>query len=186
MIQIGLTFASTRGIKLNMKGKDPDMVGLGSYLVNVAGDCNGCHTKDPTTEYTVPGNPYFLKPPFTGVTQINPATYLGGGSDFGPFPTTTGTVDIVSRNLTPDITGLPEGGHSLSDFKQIIRTGVDLDKAASQHGPSIRRYVAPSDALAELPEHDGSAAYRNLDFLKRDSLHRHSGRGPTAITQQLP
>jgi hypothetical protein len=38
MIQTGLTVAATSGIHLNMVGKDPDMVGLGSYLVNVAGD----------------------------------------------------------------------------------------------------------------------------------------------------
>src|ERR1700693_653629 len=30
--------------KLNFKGKDPYLIGLGSYLVNGAADCNGCHT----------------------------------------------------------------------------------------------------------------------------------------------
>jgi hypothetical protein len=30
--------------KLNLKGKNPYLVGLGSYLVNSAADCNGCHT----------------------------------------------------------------------------------------------------------------------------------------------
>ena len=42
MIAAGLTFAATSGIHLNLAGKDRDMVGLGSYLVNVGGDCNGC------------------------------------------------------------------------------------------------------------------------------------------------
>src|SRR5436305_944963 len=82
MIQIGLAFASSAGIQLNMNGKDPDMVGLGSYLVNVAGDCNGCHTADPATEYAPGGNPYLLpgaNPPFfSGVKKINTHTYLGG------------------------------------------------------------------------------------------------------------
>src|SRR5580765_7303665 len=67
MIQVGLAFASSAGIQLNMYGKDPDMVGLGSYLVNVAGDCNGCHTAVPSTEYATGGNPYLLpgtNPPF--------------------------------------------------------------------------------------------------------------------------
>src|ERR1700720_1250353 len=63
MIQIGLTVALTSGIQLNMVGKDPDMGGLGSYLVNVGGDCNGCHAPDPSVEYTPPGNPYLLMPP---------------------------------------------------------------------------------------------------------------------------
>lgn len=34
----------------------------------------------------------------------------------------------TNRNLTPDYTGLPEGGHSYSDFLLILKTGVDLDK----------------------------------------------------------
>jgi PKD domain len=38
-----------------------------------------------------------------------------------PFP------HIISRNLTPDKTGLPGGGHSLQEFMQIIRTGIDMD-----------------------------------------------------------
>src|SRR6516165_6561644 len=77
MIQTGLTVAATSGIHLNMVGKDQDMVGLGSYLVNVVGDCNGCHTADPSVEYTPPGNPYLLMPPngpFGGIKKINPAT----------------------------------------------------------------------------------------------------------------
>jgi hypothetical protein len=129
MIQIGL---STAPVPLNMAGKDPDMVGLGSYLVNTAGDCNGCHTKDPTTEYLDKGNPYFLKPPlgpFLGTKQVNAATYLGGGSDFGPFPSPGGAVHIISRNLTPDKSGRAEGGHTLAEFIQILRTGIDLDHA---------------------------------------------------------
>ncbi len=34
---------------------------------------------------------------------------------------------IISRNLTPDSTGLPEGGNSLATFIQIMRTGLDTD-----------------------------------------------------------
>jgi len=30
-------------------------------------------------------------------------------------------------NLTPDKTGLPEGGHTFAEFVQIIRTGKDFD-----------------------------------------------------------
>jgi hypothetical protein len=132
MIQIGLTTAATSGIYLNMAGKDPDLVGLGSYLVNVAGDCNGCHTQNPSTEYLPAGNPYLLVPPngpFIGVKKINPKTYLGGGSDFGVFPSPGGTVHIISRNLTPGKSGMPEGDHTLAQFMQIIRTGIDLDNA---------------------------------------------------------
>lgn len=71
------------------------MVGLGSQIVNVVADCNGCHTHDPATEFLPTGNPYLRKPPqgpFLGSKQINRATYLGGGQDFGVFPSPNGAV----------------------------------------------------------------------------------------------
>ena len=129
MVQIGLAAAP---VPLNMAGKDRDMVGLGSYLVNVAAECNGCHTNNPATAYIPTGNPYLLTPPngpYSGRKAVNPATYLGGGSDFGVFPSPGGAVHIISRNLTPDKSGMAEGGRTLSEFKQILRTGVDLDHA---------------------------------------------------------
>ncbi len=135
MIQIGLNIASQ--LNLTIGNKDPNMVGLGSYLVNVIGDCNGCHSAGPTTEFLPGGNPYLLpgaKPPFFGGTKkVNPATYLGGGRDFGTFG--PGPTDIISRNLTPDKTGLPEGGHTLAQFITIMRTGVDMDGAHPSCAP---------------------------------------------------
>lgn len=96
---------------------------LGSYLVNAAGDCNACHNAGPGNNQFLPGgNPYFGQHP----KKINPATYLGGGRDFGPL-VPGGSAHIVSRNLTPDKTGLPEGGHTFAEFVQIMRTGVDMD-----------------------------------------------------------
>ena len=44
-IQIGYAVAP---IPPNIAGLDPDLVGLGSYIVNVTGDCNGCHSAGPT------------------------------------------------------------------------------------------------------------------------------------------
>jgi hypothetical protein len=118
------------GLKLNLKGLNLDLVGVGSYIVNAQSDCNGCHTSNPATEYNDPGNPFFNQHP----ASVNLATYLAGGNDFGPVgPGIVGGVvgagpDIISRNLTPDHTGLPEGGHSFSDFLVILRTGHDFDK----------------------------------------------------------
>ena len=109
-------------VPLNLAGKNRALVGLGSYLVNAAGDCNGCHNAGPGNNQFLPGgNPYFGQP-----KMINPATYLGGGRDFGPLMP-GGSAHIISRNLTPDKTGLPEGGHTFEEFLQIIRTGVDMD-----------------------------------------------------------
>jgi hypothetical protein len=104
------------------------LVGLGSFIVNAQADCNGCHSAGPATEYL--GNPYLFAPPSTTVHQtqkVNPATYLGGGRDFGLFPAPSSPLHIFSRNLTPDNTGMPEGGHSLAEFMQIMRTGKDFD-----------------------------------------------------------
>src|SRR5580698_9367210 len=49
-------------VPLNLTGKDPSLVGLGSYLVNAIGDCNGCHTAGgpPNFNYLAGHNPYFL------------------------------------------------------------------------------------------------------------------------------
>jgi hypothetical protein len=103
-IQQGLAIAPVR---LNLKGKDRALVGLGSYIVNAQTDCNGCHTLNPGVEFTPPGNPYLLSPPFVGKVVVDPTTYLAGGRDFGPFPDSSGIPHLYSRNLTPDYTGLP-------------------------------------------------------------------------------
>jgi hypothetical protein len=58
----------------NLEGKNRALVGLGSYLVNAVGDCNGCHSAGPPTEFVMGGNPYFLSPPFSGKAKINTAT----------------------------------------------------------------------------------------------------------------
>jgi hypothetical protein len=108
-------------VTLNLKGKNRALVGLGSYIVNAVGDCNGCHSAGPATELLAGGNPYQGQHP----TKINPATYLGGGRDFGPF---AGVLPhLYSRNLTPDKTGRAVGGAEFSEFLEIMRTGKDFD-----------------------------------------------------------
>ena len=119
-IKIGFEIAP---VKLNLRGRNRALVGLGSYIVNAQGDCNGCHSAGPETEFLDGGNPYFGQHP----TKVNPATYLGGGNDFGPFPGPGPFPHIVSRNLTPDKNGKPEGGAEFSEFLTIIRTGKDFD-----------------------------------------------------------
>ena len=110
-------------VTLNLDHKNRALVGLGSYFVNGPGDCNACHNKGPGNNQFLPGgNPFFGEP-----KMVNPATYLGGGRDFGDFPVNSGTAHIISRNLTPDKTGLPEGGHTFAEFLLIMRTGVDFD-----------------------------------------------------------
>lgn len=108
-------------VPLNTQGKDLNTVGWGSYLVNAGGDCNGCHSAGPPTQYAKGGNPYMGQ-----IAVVNQKTYLGGGRDFGPFPNASGP-HIVSRNLTPDYTGMAAGGMSEDLFLLTIRTGLDHD-----------------------------------------------------------
>ena len=105
-VQIGFSIAP---VKLNLEDKDPELVGLGSYIVNAQGACNDCHT---CPSYAPGHNPF---PPVGGDGQINAATYLAGGVDFGP---------VTSANLPPDANGRPEG-LTLEQFEIAIRTGHD-------------------------------------------------------------
>jgi hypothetical protein len=109
-------------VPLNLAGKNRELVGLGSYLVNAVAACNDCHSSGPPAQYLGRGIPFFGQRP----TKTNPATYLGGGNDFGPL--LPGSAHIISRNLTPDKTGRPEGGHTFPEFLKILRTGVDMDR----------------------------------------------------------
>jgi hypothetical protein len=109
-------------VPLNLRGKDRDLVGLGSYLVNAVASCNDCHSASPGVEFAPGGNPYFKGSP---PTVVNQSGYLGGGRNFGAL--VPGTPEIVSRNLTPDRTGRPVGGLTLAQFEDILRTGEDLD-----------------------------------------------------------
>ena len=72
-------------------------------------------------------NPYFNQP-----AKVDPTVYLNGGVNFGTVGTPTGPNGyagpfIITRNLTPDKNGRPEGGHTPAEFKQIFRHGTDFD-----------------------------------------------------------
>ena len=126
LIHIGFKIAP---VPLNLEGKNRDLVGLGSFIVNAQADCNGCHTAGgpPNFNYAAGGNPYFGQK-----TVVDPTVYLSGGTNFGPVGTPTGPLgyagpNMITRNLTPDNTGRPEGGHTLAEFKEILRNGTDFD-----------------------------------------------------------
>jgi len=136
---------------LNLGGANPALVGLGSYLVNTVG-CDGCHSTGPMTEYARGGNPFFGQP-----KKVNPATYLGGGRDFG---TVSGppSPHIISRNLTPTPkTGLPEGDHTFEDFLTIFRTGKDFDHLHPTCSAAVTTncFPVPSPANPLIPPVDG-------------------------------
>jgi hypothetical protein len=174
-IQIGFDVSPIQ--HLNLEGKNRALVGLGSYIVNVQAECNGCHSAGTINEYLPDGSPYMLRPPqgpYSGKVKVNPATYLGGGRDFGPYP---GLQHLYSRNLTPDKTGRPEGGHTFDEFLQIMRSGVDFDHihptcAGAPNGSCIPApfngallQVMPWPAYKDLTEHDLRAIYEYLSAI---------------------
>lgn len=176
-VEIGFSIAP---VPLHYERKDRRLVGLGSYIVNGQADCNGCHSSGPATEYVGPGNPYLLSPPhgpFTGTQQVNPATYLGGGRDFGPFGVKAELLHLYSRNLTPDKTGRPEGGHTFEEFLTIMRTGKDYDQIHPNctGAPDGNCLLPPfnGDVLQVMPwpvhqnmtEHDLRAIYEYLSAI---------------------
>jgi len=159
-IKIGFQIAP---VPLNLTGKSPeqvDLVGLGSYWVNGVSDCNFCHNPGvpPNFNFATGFNPYFGQP-----KQTDPTVYLSGGTNFGTalpagyyapgYGNYLGPY-IITRNLTPNKYGLPEGGRTLSEFMQILRTGVDLDHihpTCTSPGPPH-----PSPAYCIPPPVDGS------------------------------
>jgi hypothetical protein len=126
-------------VPLNLDDKDRNLVGLGSYIVNTEG-CNDCHDTGPAAQYAHGGNPFFGQK-----KKINPATYLGGGRDFGvvsgpPSP------HIISRNLTPSTkTGLPEGDRTFEQFLTIFKTGKDFDELHPKCSAMITTNCFPSN-----------------------------------------
>lgn len=168
-IEQGLRIAP---VPLNLRGRNVDLVGLGSYIVNAQADCNGCHSAGPQTQFAAGGNPYFGEK-----TVTNPATYLGGGRNFGPFPAAGPFPNIVSRNLTPGKSGLPAGDLTFAQFRTIIRTGVDIDNShptctgapngaclpAPFNGSLLQ--IMPWPAYADMTEKDLRAIYEYLSAI---------------------
>jgi hypothetical protein len=80
-IQKGFAIAP---VWLNLEGKDPALVGLGSYIVNAQARCNDCHTcpsYDPSAYEGHPQGHNPFPPPFgdLGDGKINSQKYLPGG-----------------------------------------------------------------------------------------------------------
>jgi hypothetical protein len=134
-------------VRLDLRGKNRAMVGLGSYLVNATGGCNDCHTNPPFA----PGGDPFLGQP----KEINADRYLAGGTAFGPF---------VSRNITPRASnGLP-ANLTFQQFKTTIRTGADL-KHRPPFVPSEDNdllQVMPWPVYQDLTDQDLRAIYEYL------------------------
>jgi hypothetical protein len=135
-VKIGFRIAP---VPLDLRHKNRDLVGLGSYIVNAQGGCNDCHTNPP---YAEGGNPFLGEP-----EHINTAHYLAGGMAFGP--------DVTSANITPDKNGLP-GGATFQVFLSYLRTGHDPDD------PKELLQVMPWPVYGKMNDHDLRAIYEYL------------------------
>jgi hypothetical protein len=127
-------------VPLNLKGKNRDLVGLGSYIVNAQGGCNDCHT---CPSYDPNDNPYV-----NGQGKTNAANYLAGGVPFGPF---------ISKNITPDVSGKPHG-LTFEQFEQALRTGIDPDDGGMLQ-------VMPWPVYRYMTERDLRAIYEYLSAI---------------------
>ncbi len=140
------------GVYLNLHGKNKELVGLGSYIVNTTG-CADCHTHP---SYLAGGNP------FLGQREvINFSQYLTGGTQFGPF---------TSANLTPDGSGKP-AGLTLKEFIKTLRTGHN------PHDPKEEiLQVMPWPVFGKKTDTDLTAIYEYLRSLP--SLPNNPNPGP--------
>jgi hypothetical protein len=137
-------------LPMNLNGKNPALVGLGSYLVNAVSECGDCHTKVPA--YLPGGNPFLGQP-----EQINPAIYLRGGRPFPAVDPTGVEKPIVSRPLRPE-NGLP-AGLTLDEFVDAMRNGTDYDH------PGRLLQVMPWPIFQNMTDRDLLAIYEYLGAL---------------------
>jgi hypothetical protein len=129
-------------VRLNLKGKNPRLVGLRSYIVNAQGGCNDCHTAPP---YEEGGNPFMGQP-----EQINREGYLAGGVAFGP---------ITSRNLTPRANGRP-ANLTWDQFREVMRKGTDFKNRHPEISPLLQ--VMPWPVYGNMNSLDLLAIYEYL------------------------
>lgn len=135
-VKIGLRIAP---VPLNLRHKNRELVGLGSYIVNAQGGCNDCHTNP---SYAPGGDPSQGQP-----EQVNTDNYLAGGRGFGP--------GLTSPNITPDKNGLP-AGLTLEAFLHTIHTGQDQDD------PNRILQVMPWSVYGKMNNQDLRAIYEYL------------------------
>lgn len=133
-------------VPLNLNGRDKQLVGLGSYIVNAQSACSDCHTNPP---YLPGGDPFFGQQ-----TQANVQHFLAGGVQFGPF---------TSRNITPEPPSNLPAGLTLDQFMTVLRTGKDFDNLHPQFGPLLQ--VMPWPVYGNMTDDDLRAIYEYLSAI---------------------
>jgi hypothetical protein len=137
-------------LPLDLDGKDPALVGLGSYYVNAVASCADCHTNFP--QFLPGGNPFLGQP-----KQINLANYLKGGRPFPQADPTGVENPIISRSLRPE-NGMP-AGLTLEQFMDVMRHGTDFDH------PGRLLQVMQWPTFQDMTDRDLLAIYMYLSTL---------------------
>ena len=140
------------GVVLNLAGKNRELVGLGSYVVNTSA-CVDCHSH-PT--YSPGGDPFKGEP-----ERLNAEEYLSGGRQFGP--------EITAANITPDTTGKP-AGLTRREFIQMMRTGHN-----PKDPPGAIVQVMPWPVYGKKTELELTAAYEYLRAIPSLPDNTHPG-----------
>lgn len=133
-------------VPLNMQGRNPALVGLGSYIVNAQSGCSDCHT---WPNFAPGGDPYHGEP-----KMVNATNYLAGGRPFGPFR---------SRNLTPDPSSTMTTEEKYQEFVTLMRTGIDPDNAHPAFGPFLQ--VMPWSVYQDMTDRDLRAIFEYLQAI---------------------
>ena len=135
-------------VELQMKGLNPALVGLGSYIVNAQGGCNDCHTNPPHAEG---GDPFAGQTP-----KVNAAGYLGGGTEFLPSP-------FISRNLTPRASDGRPAGLTLEQFLEVMHKGTDFKNRHPEISPLLQ--IMPWPVYGQMSDHELQAVYEYLSAI---------------------
>jgi hypothetical protein len=174
VVQQGFAISPIPKRELNLAGKIPAQVGLGSYLVNGVADCGGCHSfpkflpqGDTAGSDPAAGDPYLGTAHTQAIERqlranFNVSHYLAGGACYGPF---------MSRNLTPDGSHRPLG-LTEQEFVRVMRTGEDIacEKdpanpicALGPHTPVLQ--VMPWPAFHGMTDDELKAVYAYLSAI---------------------
>jgi hypothetical protein len=138
------TGLSIAPVLLDLRGKNAELVGLGSYIVKAQSGCNDCHNNG--TQYLPGGNPFLGQP-----KRVDAAGYLQGGAVvFG----------LTAPPILPELGTNPPlpAGRTYRQFVQEMRRGINPDD-----GHILQ--VMPWPDFQDMTEDDLRAIYEYLSAL---------------------
>ena len=163
-------------VPLNLHGKNPALVGLGSYIVNSVGDCNGCHSR-PRDRIRRWRQSVFPDSSVYWGKEDQHCHIFGGRPRFR-------SDRIGSASLLPQSDARQDWfAGRRTQLRRIRRDHEAWDRFGSRppqlhfawrssqlFSTALRQGSSPGHAVAILQGHDRSRTPRNLRVPERDSL----------------